>query len=285
MNDPTRIAILAAQTSPAGTETDLAALLDEPAARAWYLRPALWSGVALLVLLVAGAAWWQARQSAGAAPSYTTQPVARGDLTLSVTANGTLQPTRTISIGSELSGTVTKVHVDVNDRIEKGQVLVELDTAKLADQIRRSRAALAGANAKLAQTAATVKEAQSSLARFEEVARLSGGKVPSKAELDSARATLERALADQPRWAAHHNPQPDLIWDVIGDIGLDMAKARSDAASPSIAQALQQDVADMQALKVDRTPGFFVNGTPLRDFGEAQLKSLVDQELGKLKMP
>ena len=96
---------------------------------------------------------------------------------------------------------------------------------------------------------------------------------------------LERALADQPRWAAHHNPQPDLIWDVIGDIGLDMAKARSDAASPSIAPALQQDVADMQALKVDRTPGFFVNGTPLRDFGEAQLKSLVDQELGKLKMP
>lgn len=197
MNDPTRIAILAAQTPPARTETDLAALLDEPAARAWYRRPALWSGVALLVLLAAGAAWWQARQSAGAAPSYTTQTVARGDLTLSVTANGTLQPTRTISIGSELSGTVTKVHVDVNDRIRKGQVLVELDTAKLADQIRRSRAALAGANAKLAQTAATVKEAQSSLARYEEVARLSGGKVPSKAELDSARATLERALADQ----------------------------------------------------------------------------------------
>ena len=61
--------------------------------------------------------------------------MARGDLTLTVTANGTLQPTRSISIGSELSGTVLKVHVDVNDRIRKGQVLVELDTAKLRDQI------------------------------------------------------------------------------------------------------------------------------------------------------
>lgn len=96
---------------------------------------------------------------------------------------------------------------------------------------------------------------------------------------------LESTLADQPRWAAHHNPQPELIWDVIGNLGLDMAKARADAASPAIAQALRQDIADMQALGVRQTPGFFVNGTPLRDFGEAQLKALVAQELGKLTMP
>ncbi len=57
-------------------------------------------------------------------------------------------------------------------------------------------AALAAANARVAQTAATVAEARASLARFEEVARLSGGKVPSRAELDSGRAALDRALAD-----------------------------------------------------------------------------------------
>ncbi len=90
-----------------------------------------------------------------------------------------------------------KVNVDVNDRIKKGQVLVELDTAKLRDQILRSRATLAAANAKVAQTVATVKEAQATLGRFEEVARLSGGKVPSKTELDTARATVERARADE----------------------------------------------------------------------------------------
>jgi protein-disulfide isomerase len=48
---------------------------------------------------------------------------------------------------------------------------------------------------------------------------------------------------------------------------------------------LAQDIADMKALKVDRTPGFFVNGTPLREFGEAQLRALVDQEFKKVKAP
>ena len=75
-------------------------------------------------------------------------------------------------------------------------MLVELDTAKLRDQILRSRAALAAAQAKVAQTGATVQEARATLGRLEEVARLSGGKVPSKTELDGGRATLARALAD-----------------------------------------------------------------------------------------
>jgi len=178
-------------------KTGLAALLDEPAARSWFRRPVIWAA-AVLVLLVAGGIWyWQIRQAANAAPTYSTQPVARGNLTLTVTANGTLQPTRSINIGSELSGTVLKVNVDVNDRIKKGQALVELDTAKLKDQILRARATLAAANAKVAQTAATVSEVNSNLARFEEVARLSGGKVPSKTELDSARAMAARAKADE----------------------------------------------------------------------------------------
>jgi HlyD family secretion protein len=175
---------------------DLAKLLDEPAPRAWYRRPLVWAGALLLVLSSVGVWYWQAQKSANAAPVYLTQPVTRGNLSLTVTANGTLQPMRTTNIGSELSGTVLKVNVDVNDRIKKGQVLVELDTAKLSDQILRSRATLAAANAKVAQTEATVKEARAELARFEEVARLSGGKVPSLAELDTSRANLARAVAD-----------------------------------------------------------------------------------------
>ena len=76
-----------------------------------------------------------------------------------------------------------------------------------------------------------------------------------------------------------------MIWSLIGDIGLDMEKAKADANGPAVEQVLRQDVADMQTLKVDRTPGFFVNGTPLRDFGEAQLKALVDQEIQRAKVP
>lgn len=96
---------------------------------------------------------------------------------------------------------------------------------------------------------------------------------------------VEKTLAFQPQWAAHGNPRPEMIWGLIADLGLDMAKARADAGSPAIDQLLRQDVADMRALKVDRTPGFFVNGVPLRDFGEAQLKALVADELRKVKAP
>jgi len=182
--------------APASQDVDPATLLDEPDKPVWYRRPILWVGVLALLLAGAGLWWWQARQAANAAPSYSTQPAARGDLTLTVIANGTLQPTRTINIGSELSGTVLKVNVDVNDAIKKGQVLVVLDTAKLGDQILRSEAAVAAASARVEQAQATVEEAAGSLARFEAVARLSGGKVPSMAELDGARAAHKRAIAD-----------------------------------------------------------------------------------------
>ena len=90
---------------------------------------------------------------------------------------------------------------------------------------------------------------------------------------------VEKTFANQPQWAAHGNPQPELIWDVIKDTGLDMAKARTDAASPEIEQLLRQDLADMMALKVDKTPGFFVNGRPLEVFGDEQLKTLVQEEV------
>ncbi len=184
-------------TAPAAEpDTDLAALLAEPVKPIWYRRRSALVAAALLLLCAAGIWWWLARLAANAAPVYTTQPATRGDLTLTVAANGTIQPTRSINIGSELSGTVLKVNVDVNDHIVKGQVLVELDPAKLRDQVRRSQATLAAALAKVNQTAATIVESRSTMTRLDQVARLSGGKVPSQTELDAARATLARALAD-----------------------------------------------------------------------------------------
>ena len=187
MTDPT----------PATPPGDLKDLLAEPAARRWYRRPLIGLGLALLLSAGGGVWWWLAGRAADATPRYSTQAAVRGNLTLTVTANGTLQPTRSISIGSELSGTVLKVNVDVNDRIRKGQVLVVLDTAKLRDQVLRAQAALAAARGKLAQTGATLQETQAVQARLDDVALLSGGQVPSKAELDSGRASVARARADQ----------------------------------------------------------------------------------------
>ena len=117
-------------------------LLGTDVARPWWRRPVTW--LAPVLLLAAGAAWlvWQDRQTQSKAPSYVTEPVRKGDITLTVSANGTLQPTRSVNIGSELSGTVKQVLVDVNDRVKKGDVMVVLDTAKLSDQVDRSTAAL-----------------------------------------------------------------------------------------------------------------------------------------------
>ncbi len=163
----------------------------------WWRRPKLLVVGGVLVLAGLGLLIWSGDRNASQVPRYETAAVERGNITLTVTADGTLEPTRSVAIGSELSGTVSRVLVDVNDRVTRGQVLVELDTSKLSDQILRSRATLAAANAQVAQAAATGKEARSNLARLEEVSKLSGGKVPSAAELDTARATLDRALADE----------------------------------------------------------------------------------------
>jgi HlyD family secretion protein len=185
-----------ATTAPAEPR-DIDQLLGEERPSRWRHLSRLWT-VLVALLLIAGALYYtNAQRKTKAAPVFVTEPLRKGNLTLTVSANGTLQPTRAVNIGSELSGTVKRVWVDVNDRVRVGQVLVELDTAKLGDQVQRSRAALASAQALLAQNSATVKEAQASLARFEEVSRLSGGQVPSATELDAARAAVARALANE----------------------------------------------------------------------------------------
>jgi protein-disulfide isomerase len=67
-----------------------------------------------------------------------------------------------------------------------------------------------------------------------------------------------------------------MIWGLTGDIGLGIVKARADADGSAVAQVLRQEIADIPALKVAGTPGFAVNSTPLREFGEAQLKALAE---------
>jgi HlyD family secretion protein len=247
----------------------------------------------MIVLLGVGIWSWQSSRVASALPSYTTQVVARGNLTLTVTANGTIQPTRSINIGSELSGTVLKVNVDVNDVIKKGQVLVELNPSKLRDQVLRSKAALAAANAKVAQTGATIKEATANLDRFKEVSRLSGGKVPSKAELDSGQATLDRALADEASaragvndaQAALSTDQINLSKSSISAPGNGVVLTRNVDPGNAVAASFQAvtlftvaedltklrlwvyvDEADVGAVKIGQEATFTVSAYPTRNF-------------------
>lgn len=180
------------------TDSISRATLDEflgrrpPSTRAKLLR---WGAIAfgvLLVLWLVGS--WIAGRNADV-PRYATAAVQRGDLRVTVSATGNLQPTNEVEVGSELSGLITEVAVDNNDAVKKGQVLARLDTARLQDSIARSRAALQSAEAGVMQAQATAEQTQAALARLEEVRRLSGGKVPSAAEMDAARAEHQRALA------------------------------------------------------------------------------------------
>lgn len=127
---------------------------------------------------------------------YKTHTVGRGNLTVIVTATGTLQPTNKVDVGSELSGIIKTVEADYNSKVKVGQVLARLDTAKLEAQVKQSRASLESAKGKVLQTRATVKEAHYKLLQIKKVRELSKNKVPSQLDLDAAEAAYERALAD-----------------------------------------------------------------------------------------
>lgn len=137
-------------------------------------------------------------RSSGSSPAvqYKTQEVRRGDLTVIVTATGTLQATNEVDVSSELSGIIKTIEVDFNSKVKTGQVLARLDTSKLEAQVTQSKAALESAKAKVLQTQATVRETRSKLFQLRKVRELSNNKVPSQSEIDAAEAALDRAVAD-----------------------------------------------------------------------------------------
>jgi len=174
---------------------DLAALIRSGGPARRSRRLLLLAGAA--VLLLALLALWLGQRSADRnrpAP-FVTESLRRGDINLTITATGNLAPTNSITVGSELSGTVLEVYVDANDHVAKGQPLAKLDTTKLLQTAASSRATVASARAKVAEAEATVREDRATLARQEELNRLSGGKSPSRSELETSRATVDRAVA------------------------------------------------------------------------------------------
>ena len=91
---------------------------------------------------------------------------------------------------------------------------------------------------------------------------------------------LEALLAAQPEWADHAAPNLDLAFEAAARAGLDMGRARQDMETPEIQAVLAQDVEDLTALQVSKTPTFFVNGRSLPSFGPEQLARLVAEEVG-----
>mgnify|MGYP006284849435 FL=1 len=152
------------------------------------LRYVLW---ALVVLGIAGAiAWWQWPREESI--EYHTAGVDRGDLVVTATATGNLEPESEVTVGAEISGLIDEVLVEENDRVELGQVLARFDTEQLEINLELARAQLASARASVSQAQATLEEAEAQEGRKVE---LFDKNTASQAELDTARAARKRAVA------------------------------------------------------------------------------------------
>ena len=126
-------------------------------------------------------------------PRYIAAPVTTGSLTIVVTATGNLQPRKQVEIGSEVSGIVENVYAHVNESVHTGQLLAVLDTARIEAQLLQVEAAISVAEARVAQSSASLSEATAYYARLLKVRELSGNKLPSQQDMDMAEARLARA--------------------------------------------------------------------------------------------
>ena len=175
-------------------KTDIEGLLGADKVKPFYKRGGFWLVLLVFLGILFAVYYFFFRGSQGQV-GFVTQPLTKGNLTVEVSANGTINPIRTVSLGSELSGIVRKVNVDVNDQVKKGEVLIELDDTKLKASVERAKASLDLSKATLAESQATLKEAKAKLSRLQEVRRLSGGKSPSKTEIDAQEALVAKAQA------------------------------------------------------------------------------------------
>lgn len=157
------------------------------AGRRWTLA------LAAVAAIGAGLAYWQYAGGTATQESYVTVPASSGDITVEVSATGTLQPLIQVDISSELSGVMRSVEVNENQLVKQGEVLAELDTTRLLAQIDGAKASVKSAEAKVMEARATLTETEQGHARAQQL--LTRG-MTAQQTLDTATATRDRAAAN-----------------------------------------------------------------------------------------
>jgi HlyD family secretion protein len=144
-------------------------------------------GILLFAAAVAVAGWAYWRKSSEKPPEqrYQLEDIAYGDVTQTVTANGTLNPVVLVNVGTQVSGTVKKLYADFNSKVSAGQVLLELDPTTY-------RAAVQQTSGNVASAEAALKLARANEQRTRELFAL---EYVSKQDLDQAIQAREAALA------------------------------------------------------------------------------------------
>ena len=241
---------------------------------ALHWRFAFW--VLLLAISGAGYALWKKIPAEQPAQKFKTETIARGDVVQTITANGTLNPVVVINVGTQISGTIQKLHVNFNDQVTAGQILAELDPSLLSATLKQSQANLAGveANLRLART----KEArarklvaqgfvvQSQLDEAVEVLEA------TKAQVKVVKAQIERDEANL-RYSTIRSPISGIVIARPVDIGQTVAASFQTPTLFQIAQDLkvmQIDTsiaeADIGKIKLQQEVSFSVDTFPDKNF-------------------
>jgi len=149
--------------------------------------------IAVLLILVGlgGFGLWVFRGSAKEAV-FTTVAIARGTITQTVSATGTLQAVVTVQVGSQVSGTIANLYADFNSKVTKGQVIAELDQGKFKARVEEERANVVSAQADLAKAKVSLEDTERTLARATELRKR---ELISQSELDAAETSNRAALA------------------------------------------------------------------------------------------
>lgn len=150
--------------------------------------------IAALALALAGGGWYYHRKhsAAEAAGAYRTAKIERGDIRVAISATGALAAISTVDVGSQISGQVTDVLVDYNDRVSKGQVIARIDPATYEAQIAQGSAQIENARAGLATAQATLRNAELD---YQRKAELAAKQLVSRSDADLARAARDQARA------------------------------------------------------------------------------------------
>lgn len=214
-------------------------------------------------------------------PRYRTAVVDTGNLTQTVTASGTLNPVALVNVGSQVSGQVSELNADFNDRVKKGQVLLKLDPTIFNAQVKQAEASLASAEANRRLAQANLERNQ----RLQAQNFVSGSAMDqSKRELEVADANIKVARAQLDNAVANLNnsvirsPIDGVIIKRTIDIGQTVAAAFQTPNLFQIARDLTKmqidtnvSEADVGALRDGLPARFVVDAYPDREF-EATLR-------------
>ena len=235
----------------------------------------------ILALAGGGFVWYRAHEAKAPEQRYRLQTVEKGDLTQTVSANGTLNPVVLVNVGTQVSGTVTKLFVDFNDKVEKGQALLELDQSLLSAQARQSAANVGNVSATL-DLARANESRMKALFEQEYVSRQEYDQAVQARKSAEAQLAQSRAAADKDKvnlnYTIIRSPVSGIVVDRVVDLGQTVAASLQTPTLIKIAQDLSEmridssfAEADIGKIREGQKVRFTVDAFPDRNFtGEVQ---------------